>query len=140
MEMIFEQESEEIEMATTEERMKILKMIHEGKITAEEGAKLISALQESRKGTTRSSAGSSSGRSSWLHIRVTDVRTGRPKVNVNLPLGLMDAALKIGAQYAPQLESFDVENLISQVKSGTAGKIIDVIDEEDGEHVEIFIE
>ena len=127
-------------MATTEERMKILKMIHEGKITAEEGARLISALQESRKGTTRGSTTPSSRRSSWLHIRVTDVRTGRAKVNVNLPLGLMDAALKIGAQYAPQLEGVDVENLVSQVKSGTAGKIIDVIDEEDGEHVEIFIE
>ena len=35
-------------MATTEERMKILKMIDEGKISAEEGAKLLSALSESR--------------------------------------------------------------------------------------------
>ena len=125
-------------MATAEERMKILKMIQEGKITAEEGAKLISALQESRKGQERSST--PGRRSSWLRIRVTDVLTGRAKVNVNLPLGLMDAGLKIGAQYAPQLEGIDVENLVSQVRAGTSGKIIDVIDEEDGEHVEIFIE
>ncbi len=127
-------------MATAEERMKILRMIQEGKITAEEGAKLISALQESRKGPERRSTGAPGRRSSWLRIRVTDVLTGRAKVNVNLPLGLMDAGLKIGAQYAPQLEGVDVENLISQVKAGAAGKIIDVIDEEDGEHVEIFIE
>ena len=33
-------------MATTEERMKILKMIDEGKISAEEGAKLLSALSD----------------------------------------------------------------------------------------------
>jgi len=32
-------------MATTEERMRILRMIQEGKITAEEGAKLLSALR-----------------------------------------------------------------------------------------------
>lgn len=126
-------------MATTEERMRILKMIQEGKITAEEGARLISALQDSRKGSARSS-GTTERSQSWLRVRVTDVLTGRAKVNVNLPLGLIDAGLKIGAQYAPQLEGFDVENLISQVKSGTSGKIIDVIDEEDGEHVEIFIE
>jgi DUF4097 and DUF4098 domain-containing protein YvlB len=126
-------------MATAEERMKILRMIQEGKITAEEGARLISALQESRKSGDRSS--STADRSnSWLRVRVTDVLTGRAKVNVNLPLGLIDAGLKIGAQYAPQLEGFDVENLVSQVKAGTSGKIIDVIDEEDGEHVEIFIE
>jgi DUF4097 and DUF4098 domain-containing protein YvlB len=127
-------------MATAEERMRILRMIQEGKITAEEGAKLISALQESRKGGERSSSAAAERRGSWLRVRVTDVLTGRAKVNVNLPLGLIDAGLKIGAQYAPQLEGFDVENLISQVKSGTSGKIIDVIDEEDGEHVEIFIE
>ena len=126
-------------MATTEERMRILKMIQEGKITAEEGARLISALQDSRKGSARSS-GTPERSQSWLRVRVTDVLTGRAKVNVNLPLGLIDAGLKIGAQYAPQLEGFDVENLISQVKSGASGKIIDVIDEEDGEHVEIFIE
>ena len=126
-------------MATAEERMRILKMIQEGKITAEEGARLISALQESRKGSARSS-GTTEGSHSWLRVRVTDVLTGRAKVNVNLPLGLIDAGLKIGAQYAPQLEGFNVENLISQVKSGASGKIIDVIDEEDGEHVEIFIE
>jgi len=126
-------------MATAEERMKILRMIQEGKITAEEGARLISALQESRKGGSRSTTPESSSRR-WLRIRVTDVLTGRAKVNVNLPMGLLDAGLKIGAQYAPQLEGFDVENLVSQVKSGTSGKIIDVIDEEDGEHVEIFIE
>ena len=36
-------------MATTDERMKILKMIDEGKISAEEGAKLLAALTESQK-------------------------------------------------------------------------------------------
>jgi hypothetical protein len=127
-------------MATAEERMRILRMIQEGKITAEEGARLISALQDSRKGSDRGSSVAADRRGSWLRVRVTDVLTGRAKVNVNLPLGLIDAGMKIGAQYAPQLEGFDVENLISQVKSGTSGKIIDVIDEEDGEHVEIFIE
>jgi len=34
----------------------------------------------------------------------------------------------------------DLTQLISEMKAGTSGKIIDVIDEEDGEHVEIFIE
>ena len=34
-------------MATTEERMKILQMIQEGKISAEDGAKLLSALTNS---------------------------------------------------------------------------------------------
>jgi hypothetical protein len=52
----------------------------------------------------------------------------------------MDAGLRIGAQYAPELQGLDLNKLISEVRSGASGKIIDVIDEEDGEHVEIFIE
>ena len=35
-------------MATVEERMKILQMIQDGKISAEDGAKLLSALTEGK--------------------------------------------------------------------------------------------
>ncbi len=129
-------------MATTEERMKILKMIQEGKITAEEGAKLLAALRESRgkTGGSGKTGFSFGGNRGWLRVRVTDMATGKTKVNVNLPIGLMDAGLRIGAQYAPELQGLDLEQLSNEVKSGSTGKIIDVIDEEDGEHVEIFIE
>jgi DUF4097 and DUF4098 domain-containing protein YvlB len=123
-------------MATNEERMKILKMIDEGKITAEEGAKLLSALTEQRKSTSRKSLRESSG-ASWLRIRVTDMVTGKAKATVNLPIGLVDAGLNIASQYAPDVE-FD--QLIEAIHAGAEGKIIDVMDEEDGEHVEIYIE
>ncbi len=128
-------------MATTEERMKILKMIREGKITAEEGAKLLAALKDSRKSNAgKAPTPMAGGKRGWLRVRVTDTVTGKTKVNVNLPLGLMDAGLRIGAQYAPELQGMDLGQLANQVKSGASGKIIDVVDEEDGEHVEIFVE
>jgi len=123
-------------MATTEERMKILKMIDEGKITAEEGAKLLSTLGDSRKTQPKVSLRSSGG-ARWLRVRVTDMRTGRAKATVNLPLGLVDAGLNIASQYAPDI-AFD--QLLEAINEGAEGKIIDVLDEEDGEHVEIFIE
>lgn len=128
-------------MATNEERLKILRMIDEGKITAEEGAKLLSALSESRKAVRkpppppRPITGGGSAR--WLRVRVTDTVTGRPKATVNLPLGLVDAGLNIASQYAPGI-AFD--ELVEAINAGAEGKIIDVLDEEDGEHVEIFIE
>lgn len=123
-------------MATNEERMRILKMVDEGKITAEEGAKLLQALSESRKAPpVQPPSGKSSAR--WLRVRVTDTATGKPKATVNLPLGLLDAGFNIASKYAPDV-AFD--ELIEAVHSGAEGKIIDVYDEEDGEHVEIFIE
>ncbi len=39
-------------MATSEERMKILKMIQEGKLTAEEAAQLMEALEDRRSSSS----------------------------------------------------------------------------------------
>ena len=126
-------------MATTEERMKILNLIREGKITAEEGAKLLSALGESQK-STRTPATRTAGEPRWFRVRVTDLVSGKSKVSVNIPFGLMEWGLQIGAQFAPEVADLDLGELKEMLKSGVEGKIVDVIDEEDGEHVEIFIE
>ena len=60
-------------MASVEERMRILKMIDEGKVSAEEGAKLLSALANANR--PPSGLGASSAK--WLRVRVTDVASGR---------------------------------------------------------------
>jgi SHOCT-like domain len=124
-------------MVTSEERLKILKMIDEGKISAEEGAKLLAALGESRKTARKPTTNLRAGGARWLRVRVTDMVTGKAKATVNLPLGLVDAGLNIASQYAPGV-NFD--ELVQAINEGAEGKIIDVLDEEDGEHVEIFIE
>ncbi|HLF75323.1 MAG TPA: hypothetical protein VI524_13295 [Anaerolineales bacterium] len=126
-------------MASSEERMKILKMIEEGKLSAEEGTKLLKALSEKRIPTPPRPPGMP-GAPRWLRIRVTDVRTGRSKASVQIPLALVDAGLKIGAHFAPEVEGVDMSNVMEALRSGVTGKIIDVTDEEDGEHVEIYVE
>ena len=125
-------------MASVEERMKILKMIEEGKLSAEEGTKLLSALSERRGPPTRMPG--MPGPARWLRIRVTDTRSGRSKASVQIPLALVDAGMKIGAHFAPQVEGVDMSNVMEALRSGVTGKIIDVTDDEDGEHVEIYVE
>jgi len=120
-----------------EERLQILKMIESGQIKAEEGARLLAALEGGKQaegGTDAATAGK------WFRVRVTDLKSGRRKVNVNIPLGLVNVGLKMGARFAPDIEGLDVNEIITAIKSGTQGKIVDVEDEEDGEHVEIFVE
>lgn len=126
-------------MASSEERMKILKMIEEGKLSAEEGTKLLAALSE-RRGPPSTRPPGMPGGPRWLRIRVTDVRSGRSKASVQIPLALVDAGMKIGAHFAPEVEGVDMSNVMDAVRSGMMGKIIDVTDEEDGEHVEIYVE
>jgi hypothetical protein len=119
--------------------MKILKMIEEGKLSAEEGTKLLTALSEKRVPTPPRPPGMP-GAPRWLRIRVTDVRSGRSKASVQIPLALVDAGIKIGAHFAPEVEGVNMSNVMEAVRSGMTGKIIDVTDEEDGEHVEIYVE
>lgn len=127
-------------MATAEERMRILKMIDEGKISAEEGAKLLSALADSRRNAGGPIAPRGPGGARWLRVRVTDMTTGRAKATVQLPLNLIDAGMKIGAHFAAEVEGVDMNTIMDALRSGMTGKIIDVVDEKDGEHVEIFVE
>lgn len=127
-------------MSTVEERLKILKMIEDRKISAEEGAKLLAALSEGRRGLGLSSSQRAGGSGRTLRIRVTEVASGRSKASVQIPLDLIDAGMKIGAHFAPEVDGVDMTNLMEAIRSGMTGKIIDVIDDEDGEHVEIFVE
>ena len=126
-------------MASTEERMQILKMIEEGKISAAEGADLLRALdQDSRNPQNEPLKGASSPR--WFRVRVTDMESGRNKVNVNIPMGLVNVGIKMGARFAPEMEGVEYEQIMEAIKGGQQGKVIDVTDEESGERVEIFVE
>ena len=74
-------------------------------------------------------------------MRVTDLKSGKRKVNVNIPLSLVDIGLKMGAKFAPAgLTGLNMDQIMVAVKSGGTGKIVDVEDEQDGEHVEVYVE
>jgi hypothetical protein len=131
-------------MIRGEERMKVLKMVESGKITAAEATQLLEALDEAP--TTAKNAppppppppASMGGR--WFRVRVTDSDTGKVRVNVRLPVGVVSAGLKMGMRFAPQVEGLDLDTLNVMINSGEVGQIVDVMDEKDGEHVEVFIE
>lgn len=126
-------------MASTEERMQILKMIEEGKITAAEGAELLRALdQDSSSPQNQPLKGASAPR--WFRVRVTDMNSGKNKVNVNIPMGLVNVGIKMGARFAPEMEGMEYEQIMDAIKSGQQGKVMDVTDDESGERVEIFVE
>lgn len=129
-------------MASAEERLQILKMIQEGKITAEEGAKLLQALSAGGKGDKRPPTPPIMGASDprWFRVRVTDTRSGKNKVNVNIPMGLVNVGLRMGARFAPNIDSVNYDDLMTAIKSGQSGRVLDVTDEEAGERVEIFVE
>jgi hypothetical protein len=128
-------------MSTADERVKILNMIAEGKITAEEGAQLLSALRTAdRRPAAGGVPGTVSGNARFLRVRVSDSNTGRVKANINIPMSLLHVAVRIGARFAPDLEGLDFGEVMEIINTGARGKIIEVSDEDDGERVEIYAE
>ena len=120
----------------SEERMQILNMIQNGQITAEEGAKLLSALKVGNK----EGANADVGRPRWFRLRITDLATGKNKVNMNIPVALVNVGMKMGARFVPDSETIDFEGLAAAVKGGQQGKILEVEDDDDQERIEIFVE
>ena len=135
-------------MATTEERLRILKMVQDGKITAEDGIQLLEVLDGSpnRGGKASSTDGPAAtttytkGGARWLRVRVTDTDSGKTRVNVRLPIGVVTAGMKMGARFSTEVEGLDVNQLNGFIRSGIVGQIVDVYDDQDGEHVEVFLE
>jgi len=125
-------------MASSEERKKILQMIQDGKITADDGAKLLAALSQGSR--RRPSTANRAADSRYMRVRVTDTFSGKTKVSVNLPLGLVDAGLNIASNFMPDLGENTAMEIGDAIREGLTGKIVDVFDEEDGEHIEIYIE
>lgn len=145
-------------MATTEERMKILQMLQEGQLSADAAAQLLQAVEdEPSRGSaaddtppvgeastpaarTQNGAVSGGRRPRWLMVRVTDTETGRPRVNVRLPISLLSVGLKLGSRFSPEIEGLDFDEIMRAIDSGETGAFVDVVDEDDGEHVEVFLE
>ena len=124
-------------MVTSEERMKILDMIQEGKLSPDDGAKLLAALDDSpprRTTTSRTEA------RQMFRVRVSDPNTGKTKVSASLPMSLVDAGLNIASNFTVNVDGVSMDEIRDAIHSGMTGKIIDVVRDEDGEHVEVFVE
>lgn len=121
------------------ERLQILKMVQEGKITAEEAGKLLSAVDEPV------ASPAIAGEAKWFRVKVIDLNTGKNKVNVNLPIALLDVGLNIGMKFVPEealggAKGIDIKQLLDAIRSGAMGKLVEVEDEDEGIRVEVVVE
>jgi hypothetical protein len=126
-------------MTTAEERMRILQMIQDGTVTAEEGAKLLEALGSGPRKTARR-AERIPRDARLLRVRITDLHTGQTKVNVNIPMSLVNVGVRLGARFMPANADLDYDNIMDAIQGGASGQIVDVEDVESGEHVEVWVE
>jgi hypothetical protein len=122
--------------SVSDEKMQILKMVEEDKIDAKEAMELINALEGNEENIRLKND------VKWLKVKV---KTVDDKVNVNIPVSLVDIGLKLATTYASNLnksesDQIDVKAIIEAVKNGDEGKIVDVEDAEKQTKVEVYVE
>ena len=118
-----------------EERMRILKMVEDGKVSAGDASKLLDALASARAPEEEASGGKK------IRIRVTDPKSGKQTVNLSIPIGLARFAAKlIPAKKKDQMlaEGVDIDHIISQITTENVGKVVDI--ESDDSNVQVTIE
>lgn len=138
-------------MANNEEKMRILNMVQEGKLSAEEASQLLEALDFNPEEITipfRDAANTISktnGRTRWVRIQVTDLKSGKHQVNVKLPMGI----IKVGAKAFMRVNFKDedgseinLDELLREAleKDESDGVLVDVEDSSSGQHVLITLE
>ncbi len=127
-------------MLSPDKRIKIQIRVDEGKITPETGVKLLSTIGDGQRAGVAVGSSRGIGARRSLRILVTDILTGRTMASVQIPIGLIDAGVKIGAHFTPEVEGVDISIVMDALKAGITGRIIDVVDDEAGEHVEVFVD
>ena len=121
-------------MPHTRERSEVLRLIEEGKVTAAEGIQLLTA-QQSKPGLQLSNTDKR-----WLRIHVTDLKSNQPRINVNVPLRWLDAGLRIGRNFAPELDQIDWNKILAPAQDNTTIRLLEVEDLEDNHRIEIVVE
>lgn len=135
----------------SEERMKILDMLSQGIITANEANELLKSLDEKKievngkmmtEGQYLKSAAAK-----FLYIEAKS--HDGDNVNVTIPLSLIKAAVKMGnvqgiidkslswSSFAN--EAIDIDLILQCIESGTTGNIVSM-DSKEGDSVRIYIE
>jgi hypothetical protein len=82
--------------------------------------------------------------STWLHLRIREGKGSRRKVALSFPLPLTLAAwaVRVARPFVPQLRDTGVDDLIIALRHSSAeGQplVVEVLDDESGEQVEIYI-
>lgn len=113
----------------SEERLQILRMVESGKISADEAAKLLEAVDSSAQ----------PNRPKTLKVRVTE--PNRRANTISVSVGMADWLVRwVGSMVQVNVDGarVDLEKLGEMLRQGVPGKVMDI--EDNGRRIEIWME
>ncbi|HOP57247.1 MAG TPA: hypothetical protein PLH02_02505 [Bacillota bacterium] len=123
-----------------EERLKILEMLSQGKITPEQAESLLAALNESGDATNETSALTPGKKTAFRMLKIQVDSADGDEVRIQLPIEFAKL-LKNNKLNINGLDDMDidVDALIQMINAGANGELVNVRSS-DGDIVKIFVE
>ena len=114
---------------------RVLRLVSEGKLTAEEAGPILDELDAARSTSSRRTAGTPAGGddSPGRALRVEITERGRAVVNLRVPISLGRAAIS----QVPGISEITSERIREAIAAGIKGPILDVDDDGDGVRISI---
>jgi MFS family permease len=106
--------------AAVDRRLRIIQQVEEGAITAEEGARQLDGVGPGIWSRLSPHSAHETPNPRKLRIRLSDLDSGAMKVDLRLPLGLVNTVLYLGGQLSPDLEDSHVVRLRELVAAADA--------------------
>ena len=129
----------------SQEIAKVLQMIEEGKLTADEGLALLEPLQDDAGvSPPLRQEQTDPGRKKKLRIKISDAPSGKAKVNLSIPVGLVKLLPGLIPEgIKKRAGDIDLNRFLDDLFEGLGAtdpseKLIDVVDDDNGDRVEIY--
>lgn len=123
-------------MATSsEERLAVLRLLQEGKITPQEAKSCWKLWKRQRRRRLLRRQGPS-----WLHIRITGLDDAESAGECDVAYDDGASGLELGSRFGSELEGLGPELLATFLAQGEPGVLIDMVDEKDHERIEVFLD
>lgn len=120
----------------SKERLEVLKMIEQGKVSPEEGLKLIEALNSDFDSTI--------SKRRVVRIKLLDTENNA-KVDFKIPSNFIKMLANFVSKFTDRIDfkkakDFDIDNFIKLINSGFTGKVFSAQSDDGKEQIEIYVE
>lgn len=126
-------------MTTNDERLRILTLVQEGKINTSQASQMLQDLEANQTLAGDLQAPDQRQSNRFFRIVKKDILSGKTIVEISIPVSLLQAGKRIGANFGPELDLMNKDQMDQLLGNPAEQKIAESDDEEKGEHTEIFL-
>jgi hypothetical protein len=124
------------------EMRKILERLERGEIDSQDAIHMMQGENQDQYGRTskRQSSDRVDGGMQYLRVDVHRLHDDKRQVHVRVPLRIIELGFSLGSRYAPELQDFDLKEIVDELHEMGEGTIVEVEDLDENQHVMVWIE